>query len=149
MQPGGVWCGGGCFRGRYRFQQGFRSHVRVLTYIPVLTVTGALDFFRGSLLSRTGDASVSPSNSWDTISVEYTSISKEVDEFVYTHQVRTGRGFEVVLLLLLLFSDSKQTHCGMRTSVLSPPCYGFADLEMHNVLSYSSTVVSCMAYYFD
>lgn len=32
----------------------------------------------------------SPSNSWDTVSVEYTSISKEVDEFVYTHQVKAG-----------------------------------------------------------
>lgn len=30
------------------------------------------------------------SNSWDTVSVEYTSISKEVDEFVFTHQVRAG-----------------------------------------------------------
>ena len=28
-----------------------------------------------------------PSNSWDTVSIEYTSLSKEMDEFVYTHQV--------------------------------------------------------------
>ncbi|CAN0175739.1 unnamed protein product, partial [Hapterophycus canaliculatus] len=27
-----------------------------------------------------------PSNSWDTVSTEYTALSKEVDEFVYTHQ---------------------------------------------------------------
>eukprot|EP00752_Nemacystus_decipiens_P002900 g2698.t1 len=26
------------------------------------------------------------SNSWDTVSIEYTSLSKEMDEFVYTHQ---------------------------------------------------------------
>ena len=32
---------------------------------------------------------VSHSNSWDTVSVDYTTISKEVDEFVYTHQVST------------------------------------------------------------
>lgn len=32
------------------------------------------------------------SNSWDTVSIEYTSLSVEVDEFVYTHQVSRPAG---------------------------------------------------------